>query len=564
MIKDKLQKLIKESLKKLGIKNEITDFKHPANPEYGDYATGIALKLAKKIGKNPMLIAEKIAKNIPQVDFVSRIEVVKPGFINFWIADSFLLAEAKKYRENKIIYPKITFGKEAKVMVEFAHPNTLKLFHIGHLRNIITGEAVVRILEAVGNRVVRTNYQGDVGLHIAKTLWRLKKIVKTEGETILQSKDLLKNIKLLGKAYAEGNKAYETNEKAKEEIIAVNEQIYNENPEIFDLWKKTRQWSLDYFNTIYKRVYSRFDRLYFESEMSHRALTIAYEAMKKGILERSDGAIIFNGKKYGLDTRVFVNAFGFPTYEGKELALAEKEFSDFGVLDRTIHVVGPEQTSFFKVTFKVEELLDPEKYDRKQYHLIYGWVRLKTGKMSSREGNVVEGPWLLDETKKKIKETYHSNDKIAEALAIAAVKYSFLKTGIQNDIAFDFKESISLDGNSGPYLIYTFVRTRSVLEKGGKIDNFEIKNMLEEEKALLRIFYQFPEVVGYAAANLAPNYIASYLFDLAQKYNLFYQKYPILKTERNLKNFRLMLTETTSNILKEGLRLLGIETIEKM
>src|SRR3990167_9881546 len=398
MLKDKLLKNLTAALKKIGIEGVEINLEHPANPDFGDYATSIALKLAKTLKKNPVQIAQDIEDNLPKDDLIEKVEVIKPGFINFWISKNYFLDYARKITEGKFDFPKFHLGKNRKIMIEFAHPNTHKLFHIGHLRNISSGESLCRISEAVGNKVVRTNYQGDVGLHIAKCLYK----VKSQKLKVKSLKNLHEKIEFLGKMYAEGNKAYETDEQAKNEIIKLNQMIYEQHGDVISLWKETRQWSLDYFDAIYKRVDAKFDRLYFESELPERGKKIIQEALKKGILEKSEGAIVFKGKPYGLDTRVFLNALSIPTYEGKELALAEKEFSEYGELDKCIHVVGPEQSSFFKVTFKVEELLNENKFKNKQYHLAYEWVKLKQGKMSSRTGNVVEAEWLIDEAKKRI------------------------------------------------------------------------------------------------------------------------------------------------------------------
>ena len=569
MEKDKIKKNLAAALVKIGAGNIDVDLEHPANSRFGDYSTSVALKLTKQLKKNPLEIAQMIANNFPEDDLVAKIDVIKPGFVNFWLATDYLINDAQKLAEGNIAYPQFYLGKEHKIMVEFAHPNTHKLFHIGHLRNISTGEAIVRILETVGNKVVRTNYQGDVGLHIAKCLWYIQHPNWSSELEIVRHASLLERIQFLGKAYSAGQTAYEENEKAKQEILNINRMIYEQNPKIIDLWKETRQWSLEYYELIYKRVGSHFDRLYFESELPKRGSELCRQAQDMGLFKKSQGAIVFNGKKYGLDTRVFINSLGLPTYEGKELALAEKEFSDFGNIDKNIHVVTPEQKSFFKVTFKVEQLLDPKKYDDKQYHLIYEWVKLRSGKMSSRTGNVIEGNWLLNETKRKIQESYKCDDTVAETLAVAAVKYSFLKTGTENQIAFDFNESISLEGNSGPYLLYTYVRTQSVLKKAVNQvshdrDLIGNNDLSMEESDVLRTLYYFPEIVGKAAANFAPNLIANYLYDLAQKFNFFYQKQPILKAKKQTRNLRLMLTRATTNVLKNGLYLLGIKTVDKM
>ena len=423
--------------------------------------------LARELRKAPQEIAVSLAKEFSKNKFTLIKEIKAEGsYVNFYANWDKLSEEIITSASEK------EYGKgngKGKVIVEFAHPNTHKLFHIGHLRNIITGESVARMLEYSGVKVIRANYQGDVGLHIAKCLWGIGK------EDVKKIKGLDEKIRFLGKAYAKGSKSYEEDENAKKEIIEINAKIYKKDPGIMKLWQETRQWSLDYFARIYGRVYTRYDRLFFESEVAEKGLKISQDALKKGILKESDGAVIFDGEPHGLDKRVFINSLGFPTYEAKELGLAELEFTEFGKIDKCIHVVGPEQASFFKVTFKVEELLD-QKYKDKQLHLAYGWVKLRDGKMSSRLGNVIEGEWLLQELKKAIlgnyvaKEDHDENlkEEIAEAGAIGAAKYYFLKYGTASEISFDIKEAASLEGDTGPYLQYTHARAASILRKAGK------------------------------------------------------------------------------------------------
>jgi len=564
MIKDKLKKNLKRTLDKIGIKNVEPNIEIPSNLNFGDYSSSVALKLTKELKNNPLNIAQKIKDNLDKDDLIEKVEILKPGFINFWISKEYLARQAEKTAAGEFDIPEHHLGDQKKVMVEFAHPNTHKIFHIGHLRNITTGESIVRILEAVGNKIIRTNYQGDVGLHIAKCLYKLK----AQSSNVKSLKTTKEKIEFIGKMYTEGSQAYETDEKAKEEILDINRKIYEKDPEILGLWEETRKWSLEYFSEIYKRVYTRFDQLYFESDMTKRGMEIVHEAVKNNILEKSEGAIIFDGKRYGIDTRVFINSLGFPTYEGKELALAEKEMSDFGELDKNIHCVTPEQTSFFKVTFKVEELIDGKKYKNKQYHLIYEWVNLKDGKMASRLGNIIAGDWILDKAKEKIIEKFKCEDKTAEILAVASVKYSFLKNSLKSAIAFDFDESISMEGNSGTYILYTYVRTQSLIKKSDssiyRYIGQTVNSLNKDELILLRIINQFSEIVYNAAYNLSPNIVAAYLFNLCQKFNIFYQNCPILSAKETEKNFRLLITKSTGEIIKKGLDLLGIKTVDKM
>jgi len=568
MIKDDILKNYRIGLEKIGVKNPDDNLETPSNPNFGDYAGTAPLKYAKLLKINPYNLAIKLKDSIPMSDSIS-VKVIKPGFINFTISQSYLIKQVQMITTDKIKFLPFSLGKNKKVIIEFAHPNTHKLFHIGHLRNISTGESIVRLLETSGNKVIRANYQGDVGLHIAKCLWSLSKEIQKKGDQFFNKMTADEKMSLISHHYTEGTRAYEENEQAKKEIIVINKMIYEQSPKIMDLLKETRKWSLDYFDEIYKRVNSHFDRLFFESEFSKPGLEIVNNALKQGILEKSQGAIVFNGKKYGLDTRVFVNSIGLPTYEGKELALAEKEFSEFGEVDKCVHVVTPEQTSFFKVTFKVEELLNEKKFKDKQYHLVYEWVKLKTGKMSSREGNIVESNWLLDQIKQKILKQFKCDNKTAEVLALASVKYSFLKNSTQSIIAFDLEESISIEGNSAPYLIYTFVRCQSVLKKAQNNKNLSLSaddeiKINDQESKLLRAFCQFPEVVREATVKYSPNFVANYLYDLASQFNLFYQKCPILKAEEKNMELRLLITQATAQIIKNGLYLLGIETVDKM
>lgn len=592
MLKQKISEDLKKTVKDLGY--PVTDIvvSIPQNPSFGDYTTNLALQLAKQLSAISYQSSDEIAKAILEKfgkpDYLEKTEVAGGGFVNFFVKDEVLLENLEKVCSDKdSLKPE---KEKQKIMVEFAHPNTHKAFHIGHLRNISVGESIVRLLEAVGFQVIRANYEGDVGMHIAKAIDALLHISPFIEEAA-KVKKAHERVEFLGKAYAAGSKVFEEDPQAQKRIKDINFLVYasaqrfqqekgmaqsstdylkfvegrsDEVDKVFELWKETRQWSLDYFETIYRRVYTHFDRYYFESECL-AGIDYAKEAVKKGILKESEGAIIFDGKPYGLDTRVFVNSLGLPTYEAKELALAEKEFSEFGELAKIIHVVGPEQSSFFKVTFKVEELLDPVKYKDKQYHLAYGWVRLKEGKMSSRKGEVVLGEWLLDEAKREIKKEFADMDEeTLEIVGVGAVKYSMLKFSTSSEITFSFNESISLQGDSGPYLQYAYARARSVLRSVGySFKDIAPVNLEKEEREILRIIEYFEDTVEDAAVNYAPNVVAQYLTSLAKTFNLFYQKHRIANAGKKTE-FRLALTCAVAIVLKKGLYLLGIEAPERM
>lgn len=564
MIARQIKKDLGKALQKLKISSSKLALEHPVNPDHGDYSTNIAMRVKKKDLPSSFDLATKIVNTwrsggLP--GYLAKIEVVKPGFINLWLQNEYFISQIeevikKKYRLGRI-------SKEKKgIMVEFAHPNTHKQFHIGHLRNISLGENVCRLLEANNYEVYRVNYQGDVGLHVAKCLWGFLKLKKPT------PRSLEKKIELLGKAYIKGNKAYETDEKARAEIEQLNRQIYDQDKEIMSLWKETRNWSLQYFNQIYQRLGTKFDRLYFESQVADEGKKIVMSNLKKKVFEQSEGAVIFRGEKFGLHNRVFINQQGLPTYEAKDMALAKKQFADFSPL-KIIHVVGPEQKGYFEVVFKALGQVYPRIVDR-EFHLMYGWVRLKNGKMSSRTGDVILGEWLLEEVKKRLSKHFKMSEKIAEKVAVGAVKYSMLKFSPQSEIVFDIEESISLEGDSGPYLQYTHARCQSVLAKSEKdLRNeefvFPYLHLKTEEQNLLRTLYKFPEVVQQAGEKFSPNLVCSFLFDLAQKYNVFYNKHSILKADnKELIRFRLFLTLAVSQIIKTGLNLLGIATPERM
>ncbi len=553
-MKNDLQIILKKIVSNLSDKEVEIKLDPTQNFSNGDFTTNVALRLGGDPMNNAKKIKEEFERELPEP--LEKIEVASPGFINFFLSRKYLLQNMNsidsKYGEGEALSGK-------KILIEFAHPNTHKEFHIGHLRNISIGESIAKILLSQKASLKRVNYQGDVGLHVAKALYGIKKY---ESEVINGgSLSLDEKAKLLGKVYSEGSKAYEEDEKAKEEILKINKQIYAHDPEIFPLWEKTRAWSLEYFESIYKRVGAKFDRLYFESEVFESGKKIVEDHIKDGVFQEDSGAVIFDGEKYGLHKRVFITGEGNPTYEAKEMGLAPLEYKEFPS-DEIIHIVGPEQAGYFKVVFKAIELVFPE-IGKSERHIPYGFVQLKDGKMSSRSGNVVAGTWLLDEAKSRLRKVYpEMNDETLEKVGVGAVKYSMLKFGRTSDISFSFDDSITLEGNSGPYIQYAYVRIQSILAKTKKVNGVDVANFEDEELDVLRYLVQFPEVVEQAADSYSPNLIANYLFNLAQKFNLFYQKHKVVGSGNE--EFRTRLITSVGQVLKNGLNLLGVETVEKM
>ncbi len=553
MIRDKIVALLQAALKKNGVEAKDINLEHPTNPAHGDYSTNVAFTLAKQLKKHPLELAQQIKESVPQDELVEKVTVEKPGFINFFLSEKALLQELKNINENV----KNKSKAEKTILLEYGQPNTHKTPHIGHLFSYIFGESLARILEYQGNKIIRANYQGDIGPHVAKCLYQVKK----KGQEIKKLKTLKDKVDFLQKCYQEGSKLYEEDKKVQDEIDQLNQKIYHRDPEILKLWQETRKWCLDFFKKFEQTLGIKYDKYYFESEIAARGKTIVEKFIGK-IFEKSDQAIIFQGEKFGLHTRVFITKFGMPTYEAKDISLNEtKKQLNF---DLSIVTTASEQNEYYKVVTKASELIFPELKDKLK-HLGFGLVHLKTGRMSSRRCEIVDAFSLVDLTCAEIKKQYKTDQSLAEAIALAAIKYSFLKSDAYKNIVFDWEKSIAKEGDSGPYLLYTYVRTQSILGKAPKFNPpTTISDLNLEEKNILRSIYQFPEVVERAAKHYCPHLITTYLFQLAQSFNFFYQKHPVLKASKETKELRLALTYAVGKIIQEGLYLLGIETVKKM
>lgn len=541
---------------------------------FGDYTSNVALVLGKRLGKAPMEIAEKIASHLRsrnlKLDFIEKIDVVKPGFVNFWLSRDCLMERALELADNKRFDIRSSIvGK--KILVEYGHPNTHKELHIGHLRTLVLGEAIARMSEACGATVFRANYQGDIGPHVAKALYGVKARLDEGGLVIVELENWTNEERahFLGEAYARGSRDYDTHS---DEIDKINKSLYDGKSEFGELYELTRKWSLNYFADFYRRLGVSYDKLFFESETAALGKKLVVDNVG-GVFEKADeGAIVFKGEKYGLHTRVFVTKNGYPTYEGKEMgnAFMEQEAFDF---DEKVHVVANEQTGYFKVVFKALELLDPVKFEGKQKHIQMGLVQLTEGKMSSRTGEVLTVDWLIGAVKEKARELMKGDDarldEILEKVAVGAIKYSLLKVDAVKNVIFDIKKSVALDGNSGVYLQYTYARTRSVLNKARdlKIEKQRVTSDLEfdrDEENMIRLLVRFEEIISASAGRYSSHILCNYLFEVAQGFNVFYQKCPILKAGVDVRDFRLSLTEACGNVLKRGLGLLGIEVMERM
>ena len=574
MIVHELEKLVQDALSGLHLDQEpkIT-FSHPENAEHGDYSTNVALVLGQQVKKNPREVAEGLKESIKLADNIEKVEVAGPGFLNFFLNQDYLIGELKEILKKKEKYGKSTTFKK-KVMIEFTDPNPFKEFHIGHLYSNTVGESLSRLLEAQGAKVRRVNYQGDTGLHVAKAVWGMQQGLLQQNLSVkdLEKKDLAERIQFLGQAYVAGDQAFETGS-AKEDIEALNVKLFAKDKEVKDLYEKGRKWSLEYFERIYKRLGTTFEGYYFESEVGKVGEQLVEEGLKKGIFEESQGAVIFPGEKHGLHNRVFLTSKGLPTYETKEMGLAPTKYKDFKY-DLSLIITGNEITDYFKVLLAALKEMYPELAEKTK-HLSHGMVRLPEGKMSSRTGNVVTGEQLIEEVKDRVRKVMESSgseipqkeqEEATEAIAVGAIKYSLLRVSLGKDIAFDFEKSLNFTGESGPYLQYTYARCKSILRKSktkglGKPGS----EVLPEELALLRLFYRFREVAKDSSQSFSPNLVCSFVFDVAQAYNNFYNTHKVLQAAtKEEQQFRLALTAATAQIIQNSLNLLGIKTLERM
>jgi arginyl-tRNA synthetase len=559
-IKNEIKKILADA----GVTGEV-ELSPPPDTKMGDFAFA-CFALAKSAGKNPAEMAEGVVEKIDlsSASFVVDVKNFGP-YVNFFVSKMAVAEEL--FRSVSDDYGKHDIGSRKTVLVEYGCPNPMKVFHLGHLKNLITGEALARLLENTGFDVKRVNYQGDVGMHIAKTLWALKN--SEEDFFNIVDEPLEKKVEYLGKAYAEGAAAFDLDESSKVEIGDVNTAIYERDERYMRIYELAREWSLEYFDTIYRKLGTEYDRSYFESETFVRGLELVREKVGDVFTVGEEGAIIYEGEHDGLHNRVFINSKGYPTYEAKEVALAERHWADYRP-DKIYHVVGKEQTEYFKVVISAIEKLFPQM-GGVEYHVIGGYLQLHgEEKMSSRKGNVISGDQLIEEVESRVTMIMESSDMrgqqfVADAVAVSALKYAMLRSDISQDVAFDMEESISTSGDSGPYLLYIVARIRSILREAVGEVTVDIPDHLHEaEETLVMKLAIYPEVTELAYDRLDPSIISKYLFNLAQSFNSFYQHCPVLKSEGEMKNFRLTLLRSVDTVMTSGLHILGIGTLDRM
>ena len=558
---------ITDALKELGV--EPIDFvvEHPNELTHGDYACNVAMVAAKVLGKNPRELAEEIAANLEgQIEYIEKIEIAGPGFINFHLSHDFFTHEIKRANSLGENWGKNNTWKEKIAIIEYTDPNPFKELHIGHLVPNALGESLARLFMFAGADTKRVTFQGDVGMHVAKAIYGLIK----NGNTAAEGFDA----KALGAGYATGATLFEEDEKVAAEIKTLNKTIYERSDEeVNALYDYGKQISLDYFEQAYAILGTQFDHNFFESETGPVGLALVRSHIGD-IFEESDGAVIFRGEAYGLHTRVFVNKEGLPTYETKDVGLIEckerwikKETGK--PFDVAITVTGTEQQEYFKVTTKASELIQPELAGKVEL-VANGMLRLAEGKMSSRTGQVVPALSLINEIKtealSRMEESGIENaEEVASDVAVAALKYTILKIAAGKDIIFDLKKSVSFEGDSGPYLQYTNARINSVLIKAaeaGVVPNVGVRP--PDPYEIEKIVYRFSEVIEKALEERAPHQLVTYLTELAGMFNTFYATEKIADPTDEFAPYKATIAAAVGQTLKNGLFVLGIEAPERM
>lgn len=569
-----------------------------------DYASNVAMRLAGVLRRKPMEIAGELETELLKATFGSKkgsiaVTVQAPGFLNFNLPDEYFLGKMAEIEGNfeKNISRGEYLGKT--VICEFSDPNPFKILHVGHLYTSVVGDAISRLFEVAGAKVVRANFGGDVGLHVGKTLWALVNDKKLDIEKL--------TIEEIAEHYVQGSRAYEEDEVARGEIVKLNKEIFEivekdkQTGVLAKLYWRGRELSYKYFEQFYDSIGVKFDKYYPESTVAERGLTEVKKGLAEGVYERSDGAVVYKGEKYGLHTRVFINKAGLPTYEAKDVGLIFTKWEDYR-FDKSVVITGNDIVDYMKVVLRSVGEMNAELVKR-TVHLTHGQVKLAGGvKMSSRKGNFLKAVEVMEMVGKELAREYGSKDR---RVLLSAVKYAFLKYKIGGDIVFDLKESVKTTGNSGPYLLYSVVRAKKIMSKvqfihpsttfacirlhgvsslrtasepfgarsqDVKLDSgdtpchsgygLKTRKLDLFERALVKKMVEYKGVVAEAMGEMAPHKLAGFLYELAQEFSRFYENCAVIGDERE--GMRGEMVAVYVRVMEHGLGILGIEVPEEM
>lgn len=571
-MKEIIIKLLKDALKKEKVEYSVEQIdkllETPPKPELGDFAFP-CFPLARELKMAPDLIALTLRKHI-DIDDENGFESIetKGPYINFFLDRK---AIAKNLMEEiytkKDSFGKNTLGIKNKTMIEFPSPNTNKPLHLGHLRNMAIGESASRILEFCDENVIRANLNNDRGVHICKSMLAYQKWGKNKKPT-----KTLKSDHLVGDFYVMFAKKAKENPKLEEEAQKMLLAWEQGDKETVKLWAKMNLWALEGFKETFKKFGIVHNKEYFESELYKEGKEIILEGVEKKVfVKEDDGAIAVDLTKEGLGKKYLLRGDGTSIYITQDIYLAKLKFDEFKI-NKSIYVVGNEQDYHFQVLFNI---LDKLKLLKKEnlHHLSYGMVNLPEGKMKSREGTVVDADELISSVQDLVKKELTKRGKLTKTelesksltIALAAIKYMLLKVDTKKEMTFNPKESIAFEGDTGPYLLYSYARANSILSKVKKIQpSYSTDGDLDEkEEELIVKLSQFKKIVEEAYQTLNPSLVAKYSFELAQTFNEFYHACPVMGGEEK-QEFRIALVESFAQVLKNSLYLLGINVLKEM
>lgn len=518
------------------------------DPAFGDFATNIAMQLAGRLGKNPREIATAITEALDTDDQIARVEVAGPGFINITVSDEYLLDLVRAEPEQQ------STGRV--VVIETNNPNPFKAMHIGHAYNAILADTIANIIEDDGANTHRVSYHGDVGLHVGKSMWAILR--DTGGDTAkLQGIAEGERNSYMSRMYAEGSREYKESPEVKTEIDELAKQSFVlDDPTYKAIYDMISSWSYKQIDAIVARLGSRpTERRYVESQTEEPGKKLIKDNTP-GVFTLSDGAYIFEGSKYGSFDNVLIGSSGNGLYGAHDMGLIELKYRDYPDMARSIVVTGGEQAAYFKGIIAAGELCHPELAG-KLANISTGLVKLTTGKMSSRTGDVIEIDWLFDQFAEAIRERGGVPD---DEIIAGALRYQFLKVKIGSDVVFDINEAVSLTGNTGSYLQYAHARAKRILDKA--TGEYSLEAVRDEDKALVRKLGEYSEVVGVVHSQLEPHHLCNYLYELAQEFNRYYEKNRVVGGEHEA--HRLALVKVYADTLNRGLGVLGIIAPDKM
>ena len=577
MIQGEIIKLIEGVIRELQLTGELPIFdipeiiiEYPEEKSYGDYSVNVAMRIAKEARKTPMEIAAKLSEKLKAKSekLFEKIEVVSPGFINFYLAEKELLNSLNRVLREKERYGSSKIGEDRVMVIDYSSPNIAKSFGVGHLRSTIIGQALYNIYKFLGWKVIGDNHLGDWGSQFGKLIVAIKKWNKKEELKNLTIQEL-ENLYI--KFHQEAEKESGLLEEGRKEFKKL-EQGDRENKEI---WQYCVDLSLKEFNRIYNILDIRTDYMLGESFYQDKMADVVRDAQARGVVEKSEGALVIYLSKIKTPL-MLLKKDGATTYATRDLATIKYRLEKWRP-DLIIWEVGIDQKLYFQQLFEAAEMLGYGK-EEQFIHIAHGLVRSSSGKFSTRKGETIHLEEILKGVIEKAKKIVFQSEtvknlsekekqEIAEMIGIGAVKYNDLSRHYSRDIIFDWDRALSLDGNSAPYLQYTLTRCQSILEKADWADNYQVKevNLNSEEKIILREIYKFPEIIEQSAKNFSPNLICNFIFHLAQRYNNFYEKHSIISAQsQELIIFRLALTAAVAQVLKTSLSLLGVSVPKKM